>query len=526
MRTRALVLVAVAAFAVHLPNFPLGKAPQEDAGVFMYAAQRLLDGGLPYRDVWDHKPPLIYVLDALGLLLGGGSPVGVWALQALAYIVAAAVGYRAFARAFGPAAAVFGTLAWLLAAPRMFLFDGYFTNFVQSFAAPLQFAALALFLDEERQRRRTWRSFAIGLTAGFAALLTPAALGLWVALGVFVVGGRLRGGSFRGALARGSRMAAGAALPVLVAGAALAAAGILGDAWDQAVRYNSTYTGSVTWADRAWSLTSGLRLLASGGFLFVALAGAAAAVVALRDRTILPRASDARRLLSVALLALPLEALLGSSSGREHGYYWLATLPSLGVLAAFAAFTFERRVVPGLARRLRRPPTAIATVALVVGVLLLAARPALLMARVAASSEDGLTSSAVAYLREHTAPGDTVLIWGSRTAVYFGAQRRSPARYVYQYAPLWTRGYDPRPHIAELERILEERPPTVVIDAWRDSAATPPLEVAAAGQFDTHDPLFVFSPALSKLALSILERYERVDTVGPSAWPVYRLRAR
>jgi len=523
---RAIIVVALAAIAIHLPNLPFGKAPQEDAGVFLYTAQRILDGGLPYRDVWDHKPPLIYVLDALGLILGGGSALGVWALQTIGYVVAAVVSFLVFAQAFGARAALFGTVAWLLAVPRIMLVEGYFTNFVQLFAAPLQFAALALFLDEERERRRTWRSAAIGVTAGLAALLSPAALGLWVALGLFVTGGRLRAGSLGGAVARGSAMLAGAALPVLVAGAALAAMGILGDALDQAVRYNSTYTGTVTWANRASSLTFGLRLLASGGFLLVALGGAGWALLAARDRTLLPRASEARRLVSVALLALPIEVLLGSSSGREHGYYWIAALPGLAVLTTFAAFAFERRLAPSIAARLRRRPMTVTAAALAFVLLALAARPVLLMARVAQSTEDGLTSSAVAYLREQTGPGDTVLIWGSRAAVNFDAKRRSPTRYVYQYAPLSTRGYDARPHVAELKRILDERPPKLVVDASRDSAVTPALEVAAGGTFDTQDPLFVFSPRVAEVASSILERYERVGTVGPSGWPVYRLRSR
>src|SRR5688500_10771262 len=50
-RVLATIAVALVAIAVHLPNLPAGKAPQEDAGVFLYAAQVLLDGGLPYRDV-------------------------------------------------------------------------------------------------------------------------------------------------------------------------------------------------------------------------------------------------------------------------------------------------------------------------------------------------------------------------------------------------------------------------------------------------------------------------------------------
>ena len=523
---RAIVVVVLAAIAIHLPNVPFGKAPQEDAGVFLYTAQRILDGGLPYRDVWDHKPPLIYLLDALGLLLGGGSALGVWALQTLGHVAAAALSFLVFARAFGTRAALFGTLAWLLAVPRIMLAEGYFTNFVQTFAAPLQFVALALFLSEERRRRRTWRSVAIGASAGLAALLSPAALGLWIALGLFVTVGRLRAGALGGSVARGSAMLAGAALPLLLAGAALAATGILADAWDQAVRYNSTYTGTVTWAHRVSSLGHGLRLLGSGGFLFVALAGAAWALLMLRDRTLLPRASDARRLVGVALLALPIEVLLGSSSGREHGYYWLAALPSLAVLAAFATFAFERRIVPRLAARVRRPAPTVAAATLVLALLVLALRPVPLMVRVAQSTEDGLTSSAVAYLRANSGPEDTVLIWGSRSAVNFDTPRRSPTRYLYQYAPLYTRGYDPRPHIAELARLLDERPPTLVIDASRDSAVTPTLPVAAGGTFDTQDPLFVFSPAVAEVARSILERYERVGTVGPSAWPAYRLRAR
>lgn len=523
---RAIVVVVLVAILVHLPNFPVGTAPQEDAGVFLYAGQKILDGGLPYRDVWDHKPPLIYLLDALGLFLGGGSIVGVWVLQALGYIIAAVVGYRVFARAYGSGAALFGTLAWLLAAPQILLYEGYFANFIQIFAAPVQFITLAIFLDEHTHPRRTWRSVAIGTAAGIAVLLTPTTLGLWGGIGLFMVGGRALGGSLGGALAQGLSMLAGAAIPVLCAGIALASAGIFGDAWDQAVRYNATYTGTVSWENRGTSLMFGLRLLGSGGFLVVALAGAGWALLALRDRTLLPPASHARRLTSLALLTLPLDALLGSSSGREHGYYWLAALPTLGVLAAFGAFAFLERVVPRVAVRLRRPPAYVAAGAIALALALLALRPLPLMARVAAVPEDGLTSSAVDYVRGHTVPGDTLLLWGSRTAVNVVADRRSPTRYVYQYAPFSTRGYDPQPHVAELARVLDERPPTMIIDASRNSALTPSLEVAAAGVFDTEDPLFVFTPAVAEIARSILARYERVDSVGPSGWPVYRLRSR
>lgn len=522
-RVLASIGVALVAIAIHLPNFPVGKTPQEDAGVFLYAAQLLLDGGLPYRDVWDHKPPLIYLFDALGLLLGGGSPLGVWALQALAYAAAAVLGLRLMTAAFGTRAALFGTIAWLLGAPRILLAEGTFTNWIQMFLAPLQLLAIALYLAEERDRTRTWRTPAIGATAGVAALMTPAGLGVWLAIGTHLVGTRIARGSYGPLGQRLGLMALGAAAPLAMAGAALGLAGVWGEAWDQAVRYNANYSGTVTLAGRLDAFVHGARLLASGGFLIVALAGAA---IALRERSSLPRASDARRIASVALLALPFELFLGSASGRQHGYYWLAALPALGILCGYAAFAFERHIAPRLAPRVRRSAATVSTLAIVLGLAALAARPVPLMARVAASTEDGVNAAATRYVVESTRPGETVLIWGSRAAVLFSADRKSPTRYIYQYAPLWTRGYDSLRHVNALAAELAERPPALVIDASRDSAATPPLEAALAGGFDTGDPLFVVGGNVAKVAEVIFRLYEPAGKVEPLDWPVYRLRAR
>ncbi len=55
--------------------------PSRDSGVFLYVGWRFLNGDIPYRDVWDHKPPLIYFVDALGLTFTPHSLWGVWFLQ-------------------------------------------------------------------------------------------------------------------------------------------------------------------------------------------------------------------------------------------------------------------------------------------------------------------------------------------------------------------------------------------------------------------------------------------------------------
>jgi hypothetical protein len=60
----SMVGAVIALFPSNPHNLTL---PSRDSGVFLYVAWRFLNGDIPYRDVWDHKPPLVYFVDALGL---------------------------------------------------------------------------------------------------------------------------------------------------------------------------------------------------------------------------------------------------------------------------------------------------------------------------------------------------------------------------------------------------------------------------------------------------------------------------
>ena len=50
-----------------------------DTAVFIYIAKEIMEGGMPYRDFFDHKGPLIYLFDALGLLID--DRVGIWIVE-------------------------------------------------------------------------------------------------------------------------------------------------------------------------------------------------------------------------------------------------------------------------------------------------------------------------------------------------------------------------------------------------------------------------------------------------------------
>ncbi|MDP4158063.1 MAG: hypothetical protein Q8929_20775, partial [Bacillota bacterium] len=64
------IFVVVVA-AVFLPL--MTGVPDRDSGAFLHIGQRVIEGAIPYRDIWDHKGPAVFYIDALGLYLSGGN---------------------------------------------------------------------------------------------------------------------------------------------------------------------------------------------------------------------------------------------------------------------------------------------------------------------------------------------------------------------------------------------------------------------------------------------------------------------
>ena len=58
MTNRLLLALACVLLIVRLPSLvqPMGG----DEGLYAYVGERILDGGVPYRDAWDQKPPGIH----------------------------------------------------------------------------------------------------------------------------------------------------------------------------------------------------------------------------------------------------------------------------------------------------------------------------------------------------------------------------------------------------------------------------------------------------------------------------------
>lgn len=109
-KTAAVALAAIGSILL------LGYEHGADHGLYAVVGERILEGGIPYRDAWDFKPPGIYMLFATAQWLFGPVPVGIRLLEVLALLVQAVL--------FGRLATVAGSsreIGWLAGAASLFV---------------------------------------------------------------------------------------------------------------------------------------------------------------------------------------------------------------------------------------------------------------------------------------------------------------------------------------------------------------------------------------------------------------------
>ena len=89
---QGLVFSLFACFMLSLPFCPPVDIVTPDKEIFTYAGELLHKGLIPYRDLFDHKPPLIYFFNYAGIFLGG--PWAFWLLNILLALGTTGLLYR------------------------------------------------------------------------------------------------------------------------------------------------------------------------------------------------------------------------------------------------------------------------------------------------------------------------------------------------------------------------------------------------------------------------------------------------
>jgi hypothetical protein len=477
---RPVSLVGLSA-AFLAPGLVLG-APV-DAAVFIFTGMRIRGGYLPYRDVWDHKPPGSYLLNALGqTVLPWLDP---WLVSWLLTVVATSVGIlvidRLLLRRASPVKAWVWSLLCLfgIACYPVALGGGA----TESFALLPLVAALWITTTRAPSLRIC---LAVGLLLSVACLVSLQSLPPAVVLAAAAIAGS-GGMSAAGRRAIGV-VAGGLALPILVV-AWLAATGVVGDAFDQIVTYNAAY--------RTSSPGLGLVLPAAVLLLAALVVPCGISVVRMAQR---PRNFGVLEWSSLAWVVA--YAAYVAYQDRIYLHYLILVVPPLVVLAVPGLdWLWGRLWVGRLAPRTLAVGLAITSAcAFVVSGL----SGYQMIAITLGGADDARASNAptAVWIADNTPADATMFVWGDDPDLYLATDRTPIDRYVYEF-PLVTPGYWSVDRTADLLGTWRQTPPSVVVEV--PSAVPmfrPAADVGDARDFDTLAPVRDFVRAHYRLAAS------------------------
>lgn len=239
MSTRLFLALACVLIVLRLPSLvqPMGA----DQGLYSYVGERILDGGLPYRDAWDQKPPAIhYTYAGLRFLWPHDSVVPATELVvaiAMALLLVA-LGSAAGSRGAGQAAAL---LFLFLANPAFQRLGGVRIEAqTETFIALAVTAALTLLIGGPA----LWRTLLAGMCFGLAFSYKYNAAA-YLAVGIFSLFllNRLTIGQI-------AALVVGALMPPLMFFAVLWRGGAVHDLYAATIQYNlgysrETYSGPI-----------------------------------------------------------------------------------------------------------------------------------------------------------------------------------------------------------------------------------------------------------------------------------------
>jgi hypothetical protein len=440
---RPVALVTATALLLS-PGLWLG--PPLDSAVFLLAGIRIRAGYMPYKDLWDHKPPGTYLMNAVSqMAIPWLDPWLLYWLLTLAFTgFAILVIDRLLRRSLSPVASFLWSLVCLvgIAAHPVALGGGA----TESFALLPLVVVLLLIV----RGRPTWQlSVWIGMLLSIACLMSlqaaPAAIVLFaVTLLVETAGNRLE--VLRRSVAA---VAGGSILPLVIAGW-LMAGGAAGDAIDQIVTYNAAYRES----------SDGITTLLPAVALFLCCL-AIPVVIQVAHMLAHPRAFDRVWWVCVAW-AVGYSIYLGYQ-GRLYLHYMILLVPPLVILAGPGmAWIVARLRTPKVKHRYLAVGLSVASsVAFATSGLTAVELTGMTLSR---TSEAGASSDVVAaWLETNTAASARVFIWGDDTALYLNSHRTPYDRYVYQF-PLVTAGYWSPDRTRKLLSNWAASPPDVIVE--------------------------------------------------------------
>lgn len=471
------LFLVVLVFVSFLPILPSRVDQGRDGGIYAYTAQVIADdGGVPYQDAWDNKPPGIYYIDALAFKLLGVNRWSLWLMELLFVAVMTLLFYGLLQNLTQNQWSALGGTVFFLLYARHTNMIGH-GNLTENYALLPQVICFVLgyrFL----QKPQLWSAWWFGVSAALALLIKQTTVGVAFAIIPALL---LANHPVIRSPKRWHYLAAvtlGGLVTLGVVGAYFASQGILDDMVNAAF-ISSSKLHQWRGGPRGYSWETIERTLRAHTFKALFLPLVPFAIYALL------RVRRDHPMLVWALLTAVADVALLNISNRGYSHYYITLVPAMALIIMLAI------------QRLPSRRWMLVGAWVYVGIMGLSAANAAVEKYIRGDGplfgpqKEEIIAD---YIEANTDLDDTVLVWGASSDLNFQAERDSPTQYHYAYAlivPDYTEEADIEEFIDDLE---ESQPPMIIDRAVSDGPWVPPLGeddreawIAEGGRTDTAD---------------------------------------
>ena len=467
-----------------------------DSGVFLYVGWRILSGEIPYKQIWDHKPPVIFYINALGLSFAPDSRWGVWIIEFMFLFIAFLIGFFILKKMFGILPAIFSLIITNLTL--VYLIQG--CNLTTEYTILFQFIVFGILFFITPKKSSFFQWFMIGLVGGFAFFTKQTAVGLWIAVFLYLVIITKNKSHTSTVIKNVIAFLSGGLLITLVIIIYFSINGALIEFVDAAFKFNFFYSTSISRvATRLWPIIMGIYPLTKAGLFQFALIGYSLCVAMLLKKVSIFYQRET--FFTVLLIGLPIELLLIGASGYSHPHYYMTLIPYLFIFSSIILYFIKRQFEVLKISNFYASVFQICVIGIIVWGTFFSYYDQIKEFRRIRQERQMV----IDFVVDHTDSDDYVLFWGEETMMNYFTQRKSPTRYAYQ-TPLYTQGYTNEDMVIEFLTDVTQNQPKIIVNT--ENYQTPFLSFS----FDNQD--------ITEKIDAIKYNYQSISVIGN--WTIYQ----
>lgn len=390
-----------------------------DSSVFIYVARAILDGEMPYLDTFDHKGPILYLINVLGLVINDW--VGIWLLEYVTIYITFLYTYK-IARLLGCCE----ISACAVVATNILVLNYYFQggNLTEEYACCFITISLYLFLEYFITAQTTaWKLILCGISFAAVLMLRVNMIVLWAVMCIGVLIYNIKNGTAKNVIGF---------IAWFLLGASVVCVPVLLWLWknhalvsfvDSYLLFNLSYASDPT--------TASLGAIARAVVYFCE-----GSPVILATPILVYFCISKKNLMDwLCVFALGLSLASICMSGRQYGHYGMILCPLVVYAVSRVLAELDAKLFMNSKIKRKQKNACILTSFCVVMLLFL--KPIGTMARDLSNLSSGTNAAMelrqiAEVVKENTSEDDAITVCGNRDVIYLLSDRKSASKYSYQ----------------------------------------------------------------------------------------------